>query len=329
MEPLTSICIPAYNAEQFIAETLDSALAQTYPHIEIVVSDDASTDRTVEIVSSYGEQGVRLIKQARNVGRYGNCNAVILASSGRYVLKLDADDLVAPDHVAEQVRVLESHPEVVFAHCACRLIDENGCLLGYERSIHGSFIRDGLDEWPRYVFGPRAVNIVVLRRSAYNQVGGYNAEYKYSGDWAMHRALLRIGSVFYNDHVLASYRVHDVGKQGIRRLQAREHLVHLEEMEQHWPAQVPNKTKLLSNARKYWAFHALLAAAHCEKQERQDILQLVPHYTDSWEVRLLLGVMYHGGAGLVRLYTLGKNRLRLLAKALIFAIRQDQNAEAM
>jgi glycosyltransferase involved in cell wall biosynthesis len=297
-------------------------------NIQIVISDDASKDKTVEIVKDYRSEGICLIEQSRNLGMHGNWNAVIRASSGKYVLKLDADDLIDPDYVEEQVRVLEACPEIVFAHSACRLIDVNGHFLGYERSIHGSFIRDGLEEWPRYVFGPHAVNIVMLRRSAYDQTGGYDERYRYSGDWAMHRSLLRIGSVFYNDRVLASYRVHDLGKENIKRLQTYEHLMHLKDMEQNWPVRVPNKTELLRKARIYWAFHALLSAAHCGHKERQDILELIPQYTDSWGVRLLAGFMHHGGAGIVRFFASGKNRLRLLAKGLVFAIRRVQDSIA-
>ncbi|MCK6585111.1 MAG: glycosyltransferase, partial [Anaerolineales bacterium] len=156
MEPLVSICIPAYNAERFIEETLNSAVSQTYPNLEIIVSDDCSQDRTFEIASRYANQRVLVIRTPHNLGMFGNFNHVIRHSSGKYILKLDADDLVTPEHIAEQVAVMEANPQVTFAHCACRLIDINGNFIGYERSLHGSFIKSGIEEWPRYVFGPRA-----------------------------------------------------------------------------------------------------------------------------------------------------------------------------
>jgi glycosyltransferase involved in cell wall biosynthesis len=322
MQPLVSICIPAYNAERFIAETLESALNQTYPNTEVIVSDDASRDSTGKIVKGYSSRGVRLIKQPRNLGMHANWNAVIRASSGKYVLKLDADDLLHPDHVREQIKVFESYPEVVFAHCACQLIDVNGRFLGYERSIHGSFIRDGLEEWPRYVFGPRAVNIVMLRRSAFEQVGGYDERYRYSGDWAMHRSLLRIGSVFYNDQVLARYRVHTVGKRGVERIQAYERLMHLKDMELNWPQAVPNKAELLSQARTHLAVKSLLGAARCTNQERADILQTLPSHTDNWRLQVLWLFLCYGGAPIIRFYSSSRQRARLLAKSIIFKARE-------
>jgi glycosyltransferase involved in cell wall biosynthesis len=319
VEPLVSICIPAYNAERFIVETLETALAQTYPNIEIIVSDDASTDNTVGLVQGYCSRGVQVIRQAHNLGMHANWNAAIRASSGKYILKLDADDLVDADHVAQQVKVFESHPEVVFAHCACRLIDVNGCFLGYERSLHGSFIRSGLDEWTRYVFGPRAVNIVMLRRRAYDQVCGYDERYRYSGDWAMHRSLLRIGSVFYNHNVLASYRIHNCGKAEIRRLQAYERLMHLSDMERNWPEEVPNKMDVLRRARRRFAVITLLGASKYRGTERTEILQLVPEYSQDFDIRLLTYFVHRGGAPALQAYFSVRNRLRLRVKTLLLA----------
>jgi hypothetical protein len=319
MNPLVSICIPAYNAERFIAETLESALAQKYSNKEIIVSDDCSTDHTVEVVERYASKGVRLIQLGKNVGRYGNCNIVIRTSRGKYVLKLDADDLVDPDHAAEQVSVMEANPEIVFAHCACRLIDADGRHIGFERSINGSFIRSGFQEWPRYVFGPRAINIVTIRRSAFDRVGGYDERYQYSGDWAMHRALLRIGSVFYNDHVIASYRVHSVGKEGVRLLQAREPLMHIRDMQDDWPDEVANQDVLLQQARLRLGLGVARMAVSCENGERAQILELLPAYGSSRRIQLLLTIIRLGGAPFVRLHTRNKERLRQAVKRRLYA----------
>jgi glycosyltransferase involved in cell wall biosynthesis len=316
--PLVSICIPACNAERFIAETLRSALAQTYPNIEILVSDDASTDQTRAIVERYTDRGVGLLVHSRNLGMCGNWNAVIRASTGKYVCKLDADDMLAPEYVSEMVTVMENHPDVSFAHCACKLIDIDGKFIGYERSIHGSFIRSGLQEWPRYVFGPKAVNIVMIRKSAFEQVGGYDGRYKYSGDWAMHRALLRIGSVYYNDHVVATYRCHDFGKAGVRLLQAKEHLMHLSDMEKHWPKQVPGKARLLRAARRHFALATARSAAYVSGKERQEILNLVSSYDGGLEAQLMTTMIGLGGGAMVRAYDHSKLVLRQRIKQAMY-----------
>jgi glycosyltransferase involved in cell wall biosynthesis len=318
MEPIVSVCIPAYNAEHFIRETIESVLDQTYPNLEIIVSDDCSKDRTPEIVSQYSSLGVFLIQNSHNVGMFGNFNQVIRASSGKYILKLDADDLVAPGHITDQVAVLEANPQVTFAHCACRLIDFNGNLIGYERSIHGSFIRSGIEEWPRYVFGPRAVNIVTIRRSAFDQAGGYDERYSYSGDWAMHRALLRLGSVFYNDKVLASYRVHSTGKEGIRLMQAREHLMQLEDIEKDWPEEIGGKEILLKRARSRLGGSVARSAAYSSPKERIEILALLPKYGNNLSIRVLSLIIQMGGSVVIKFHDRSWLTLRQIVKWFLY-----------
>ena len=316
--PLVSICIPAYNAERFIQDTLESALAQDYPNLEIIVSDDCSSDQTREVVKEYRHRGVDLYCQEKNLGMHANWNAVIRASHGKYAVKLDADDLLEPEYVSSMVAVMENHSKITFAHCACRLIDVNGNFLGYERSIHGSFIRNGLHEWPRYVFGPRAVNIVMIRRSAYDAVGGYDEKFKYSGDWKMHRDLLKIGDVFYNDKVLASYRVHALGKRGIRLLQAKEHLMHLEDMAHHWPPEVPGKNCLLAKTRRQQAMGVARALVCAEPDEIQEISRYLPLYGNYWGPRLLAWLGRNGWSDLLRSYWHLKGRLRQAVKQLLY-----------
>lgn len=322
--PLVSICIPAYNAERFIAETLESALRQDYPCLEIVVSDDCSTDRTLEIIGGYESQGVRLLRQERNLGMHANWNAVILASRGKYVVKLDADDLLEPPYVSGMVQVMEAHPRVTFSHCACRLIDVDGNFLGYERSLKGSFIRPGLAEWPRYVFGSRAVNIVMLRRSAFDAIGSYDERFRFSGDWKMHRDLLQVGDVFYNDGVLASYRVHSLGKKGLGLIGAREGLLHFQDMERHWPAGLPGKEKLLRRARRRWALTVAQGAATVKNPEQEEVLKYLPLYGAFFGVRLLSLLIRFGGSSLICSYCRNKLWLRHWTKRIIKKINTFQ-----
>jgi glycosyltransferase involved in cell wall biosynthesis len=319
--PLVSICIPAFNAGAFLAETLESALGQDYPHLEIIVSDDCSQDNTLEIAKKYESAGVRLICQSANLGRSDNCNAVIRASRGKYICKLDADDLLEPEYISQMVPVMEAHPEIAFAHCACRLIDASGALLGYERSIHGSFIRRGREEYPRYVFGARAVNIVLLRRTGFDAVGGYDGRFVYTGDWKMHRELLKVGDVFYHDRVLASYRIHSLGKADVPLWQAQEHLMHLQDMDSNWPVEVVGKERLLATARRRMAMGLVLSAARVEPEVARAVLSYLPLYGNFVGARLVARLVQGGGAALVRGYCRQKLRLRQWVKKLLYKNR--------
>lgn len=108
--PLVSVVIAAYNAEQHLAETLESVLSQTYPHLEIIVVDDGSTDGTARCVRAFGER-VRYIHQPNS----GTCskprNAGIGSARGELITVLDADDLMQPDKIEKQVDFLRRHPD--------------------------------------------------------------------------------------------------------------------------------------------------------------------------------------------------------------------------
>ena len=102
---LVSILIPAYNAESTLAETLRSAVAQTWPRKEIIVTDDGSTDRTAEIAHSFASGGVKVVSTV-NSGLSAAVNAAYRESHGDYIQELDADDLMSPDKIELQMSAL-------------------------------------------------------------------------------------------------------------------------------------------------------------------------------------------------------------------------------
>ncbi len=96
MKPLVSILIPCYNAEAWLAQTLESALAQTWSPTEIIVVDDGSKDRSLEIAKAFEPRGVKVISQ-HNQGASAARNRAFQESQGDFIQYLDADDLLAPD----------------------------------------------------------------------------------------------------------------------------------------------------------------------------------------------------------------------------------------
>src|ERR1700739_1031893 len=106
MKPLVSILIPAYNSGQWIGDTLCSAIAQTWKPKEIIVLDDGSTDRTLEVARQFESKGVQVFTQA-NQGAAATRNAAFKLSHGDYIQWLDADDLLSPDKIARQMTVAE------------------------------------------------------------------------------------------------------------------------------------------------------------------------------------------------------------------------------
>jgi len=120
---LVSVIISPYNAELWIAETLDSVLAQTFSDIEIIVVDGGSTDHTVDIVSRYGSQ-VRLISDGRCSKSVGK-NKGINASQGNYVAFVDADDLWLPQKIELQMQLLREQPDLGWTYTDGYLFNDN------------------------------------------------------------------------------------------------------------------------------------------------------------------------------------------------------------
>lgn len=109
-QPRVSVIIPVYNGEKYIRESLDSILAQTYPRTEVLVMDDASTDGTPAILESYGDR-VRVIRQPKNRGIYGNANDGIAVAQGDYIAIYHADDIYLPAIIEREAQFLDRYPE--------------------------------------------------------------------------------------------------------------------------------------------------------------------------------------------------------------------------
>jgi len=106
LKPLVSILIPAFNAQEFLVETLRSAIEQTWERKEIIVVDDGSSDQTLAIARKFEGEGVRIVTQ-KNQGAAAARNRLLSLCQGEYIQWLDADDLLAPNKIAQQMKVLE------------------------------------------------------------------------------------------------------------------------------------------------------------------------------------------------------------------------------
>ena len=112
MDPLVSVIMPAYNAERWIAEAIDSILNQTYENIELLIFDDGSTDKTAEIMYKYSKENlghISPISATVNVGITRALNHLIKYSKGKYIARMDADDIAMPDRIEKQVKYLEQY----------------------------------------------------------------------------------------------------------------------------------------------------------------------------------------------------------------------------
>ncbi|MDD3180127.1 MAG: glycosyltransferase family A protein [Opitutaceae bacterium] len=115
--PLVSILVPCFNAERWLAATLESACAQTWPHCEIIVVDDGSSDGSLALARTFAGRGVRVFTQP-NAGASAARNRALREARGEFFQFLDADDLIAPDKIAAQLSLLATRPAGTLATCA-------------------------------------------------------------------------------------------------------------------------------------------------------------------------------------------------------------------
>jgi len=127
---LVSVIIGVYNKERYVEECLQSVLRQTYPHFELIVVDDCSTDGSLAKIRKVQDDRIRLVQLAGNSGRPAiPRNQGLAIARGKYLAFLDADDLWMPEKLEKQVAYMESYPEFLLVHAQCKVVDGDGNFL--------------------------------------------------------------------------------------------------------------------------------------------------------------------------------------------------------
>ncbi len=200
MTPAVTICVPTFNRSADLIQTLRALQRQTFTDWEAIVGDDASTDDTPEAVAALGDSRIRLLRHQRNLGIYGNWNALIAEATGRYVAIYHDHDLYLPTIVERSVALLEAHSSVQFAHTALFLINDAGEKVGvdirpFPAVMPGRDLRRMLATgWHSPVMAATAM----VRREAYAKVGPYEFDkYGLGCDKDMWFRLAALGDVGY------------------------------------------------------------------------------------------------------------------------------------
>lgn len=132
-QPLVTIGLPVYNAQDYIAQTLTSILNQTYANWELLVVDDGSTDRSLEVIRQFSDSRIRVLSDGRNAGLSERLNETVRLARGQFYFRMDADDLMVPDRLEKQVAALMADPDCDVVGAAAYIIDGNGRITGIRR----------------------------------------------------------------------------------------------------------------------------------------------------------------------------------------------------
>jgi glycosyltransferase involved in cell wall biosynthesis len=124
--PLISVVMPVFNAQKFLAQSIESILSQTEKNFEFIIINDGSTDDSENIILSYSDKRIVYIKNEKNLGLSKSFNIGIRAAKGTYIARMDADDISVPERFKKQISYLESHPEIGVIGSSISVIDEKG-----------------------------------------------------------------------------------------------------------------------------------------------------------------------------------------------------------
>jgi glycosyltransferase involved in cell wall biosynthesis len=195
--------IPARNAEAYLHDAIDSVLVQSHPVSDCVVIDDGSTDATAAIADRYGPP-VRVVRQ-RNRGVSAARNRGAAEVRGALLAFLDADDCWDPDRLRLQLEVLGRFPEADAVVCATRVVDADRRPLGVIQPDSRATVEDLL--LCRATVVSTSSNLLI-RRSAFEEIGGFDERLSTSADWALTLRLLERGTLISLQEPLVEYRRH-------------------------------------------------------------------------------------------------------------------------
>lgn len=218
-QPLVSVCIPAYNNAEYISETMDSILKQTYQNLELVVVDDNSRDNTLEVLQKYAEKDdrVKVYHNEKNLGMSGNWNHCMELCEGEFIKLVCADDLLAENALEKEVQALIENPSAVMSESDTKFVDLNGKGKGFYKRfrakglVAGSKVaRKGF--FIKNYFGAPQAN--TFRKSAYQKVGGFDTDYTYILDYDFWVELAKLGDVYIIHEPLNFFRVRNDSNTG-------------------------------------------------------------------------------------------------------------------
>ena len=204
-----SIVMPAYNAERFLAEAIESALAQTWSDFELIILDDGSQDRTREIAQSYALRDSRIrVESHENMGVSPTLNRGLALSANEWVAVMHADDVMMPNRLERQLAFLAAHPELDVASSWIRHIDSQGRMIARGESplVTHEAVQALYQANKLIAFSHPAA---ILRKNAVLAVGGYRQAFWPAEDVDLWNRLVEKGyKILVQPEYLLNYRMH-------------------------------------------------------------------------------------------------------------------------
>lgn len=206
--PLVSIVIPCYNHEQFVKDSIQSVIDQTYQNIELIIIDDGSKDSSVEIIEKMlpacEQRFVRFeFRNRPNKGLSATLNESIAWSKGKYFAALASDDIILKNKINLQVKYMEENPKTTAVFGSANYIDENNNIKTLDQLKQQEYFFDKIFLNECQFYAPTQL----MRKSTLDEVGGYDPDILVE-DWYMWLKMAEKGSVYCLSDTFANYRIH-------------------------------------------------------------------------------------------------------------------------
>ncbi len=202
-----TVLMPVYNAELFLKSTVESILFQTYKDFEFLIVDDGSIDGSSDILASFDDPRIKIIRNKKNLGLIESLNKGLSSAVGEYVARMDADDIANPERLYKQINFLDNNPTITVVGSYMKVIDKQGV----EKEDMGKPIRDSADfifslfEGRARLFHPS----VMYRKEAIIKCGGYNTRFEAAEDYELWSRLALCGhKAAVIEEPLVKYRIH-------------------------------------------------------------------------------------------------------------------------
>lgn len=269
--PLVTILIPVFNGEDYLSQAIESALAQSYSPLEILVIDDGSTDGTENIVKKFGDK-LRYIKKP-NGGVASALNLGIKEAKGELVSWLSHDDVYLPEKIQTQINFMQEQKEdVELIYCDVEYIDDNSKTLSitnYQKDHNLKHLNHGV-----YPVLKGFVNgcALLIKKKLFDRVGYFNESLKTSNDYDMWFRIFRSTNVRYLPKVLIKYRLH--AKQGTKTSP-----VYLKESNELWTGFIKELT-----SKEILEFESSTFAFYAKYAEQMRLSGYVDAYEYAWDL---------------------------------------------
>jgi glycosyltransferase involved in cell wall biosynthesis len=218
--PLVTVLMPVYNAGDYLRLSIESILAQTFKDFEFLIINDCSTDNSVETILSFIDPRIVLHSNAHNLGQTKSLNIGLKLAKGKYVARMDADDMAFPSWLEKLINYIEKNPDIAAVGTAAIVIDSLGRVKEFRR-MPTTFSEITF----RIFYAPPMNHVSVLfNKALILKNGGYDEEFIVTQDYELWSSLIRNNNQLSNiSNILVAYRVHpqsigflEANKQGFR-----------------------------------------------------------------------------------------------------------------